>query len=416
MNFFQIIRKSNQNELDSISSSSIYDFAAEKLEPKTFAESNKTIFQVSNFFSIAYHFISFVLAVIGGWYYSLSLNSLLYQIVFLILCTLLLCVIELVKSSSSNTVFAQMIRKDKVTKISLVILVSTTIFSFVTSTYSAKVATYQISTTSTFSNIDSLQNAKIDSVNGLYSVQIQSIESSLKASQNTLNSTKNKWLRIATNKDIQDSQTSLTNVLERKEKAINQITTSTLKDTTKASSTGLEIAYFIACIIALFEVFNLCSYYYYFYYLRGCVLENNLSTAAPAAPAITHSLDERTLDDGTLDDTKKAVKTPVQDITPNEYIIPKKPYQNITPPPKKQIGFQYSSNSLNDSTLEEPKEPTKIVVKSSVQDKIKIGTCKHCESEFVKKSVRHVFCQTSCRMQNWEQEKGAKITLKSSKK
>jgi len=387
MNFFQIIKKSNQNEIDTIESSSIYDFAKEKLKPKSFAESNKIIYSVSNFFSLAYHFISLILAIIGTWIYSNTLNNIFYQIAFLLFCVLLLTVIELIKSSSSNTVFSQLIRKDKITKISLIILSLTTIFSFCTSVYSAKIATYSLATNSKFSNIDSLQNTKLDSVNSLFATQISSLESSIKASQNTLNTTKTNWKINVANKDLKEAQNALTNVLESKQNAINSITDQTQKSTKTTGEKGLEIAYFIAFIIALFELFNLASYYYYFYYLRGCVLESELikneNVESEKNDLVTTSLNDLAQD--------KQIQT---------FVEPQKVFLNEEK--KQKIGFQMNNENVQNDLVKQQNNSNSFTTDS----------CENCSKEYDRKTHNQRFCSTECRKEKWEKEKGKKLHFK----
>lgn len=406
MNFFNIIKKSKFTQIGNIESSSIYDYASESLKPKTYAESNKLIYSVSKFFTLFYHFLSFFIALGGVVVFALSFPNLVHKIGIILFGFVFLLLLEIIKNSSSDTIFKQVARKDTLPKITLLILCIATVFSFLTSVYSAKVSIFEVTTANKFVDNNTVQNAKIDSINTLYAIQIESLNSSIESSQNTLQTSKNKWLRITVQKDLQTSQNALNNVLERKENAINSITAAKEKQDNTTTLNGNEVAYFIAFVVALLEVLNLLAYFYIYNYLMNCVLEKALMTKETLNE---QPLNEKPLNEQPLNDTQNTVKTNVNDIIPNDYIIPKQPYQNTTPPTKKQIGFQFSNVSYNEpkTTYNEPKKPTQIIV----QEQIKIGKCTHCKSEFVKKNKVHRFCSTPCRMENWELVKGARLNF-----
>ena len=83
MNFFNIIKKGTNTQLESLKSSAIYDIAAEKLEPKPYATQAKPLFLLSKYFSVAYHFISYFIALIGIILFVLQLDSLLQRIIII---------------------------------------------------------------------------------------------------------------------------------------------------------------------------------------------------------------------------------------------------------------------------------------------------------------------------------------------
>ena len=388
MNFFQIIKKGTNERLNSLKNSAIYEISKEKLEPKPYSLQAKPLYLVSQFFSGAYHILSFCIALIGITIYALQLDSILQKSILILISFLFLAIIEIAKSNSSNTVFSSVARKESPNRLFLIILIITTVFSFCTSVWSAKESIYFASTNSKFSNIDSLQNSQIDSVNSLYATQISSIESSLQASQNTLQNSKNKWLKLATTKDLQTSQNSLLNVLERKEKALLSIQSNSQKDAQNTQSKGKEIAIFAAVLFAIFELLNLIAYWFIYNYYQSCLLESNL---------INDHVITSTLNDHVK--TPHLVQDQLQTITENSKIIPTNPYVNTTPNEPKKIGFQFGNNSLNE------------VVKPLKTNTTDFIYCANCNEKTERKTHNHKFCSTKCRVQNWEKEKGAKISF-----
>jgi hypothetical protein len=394
MNFFNIIRKGTNKRLEALKDSAIYEIAAEKLEPKTYASQAKPLYSLSQYFSVAYHFISYVVALIGISIYALQLDSVIQKTILILLSFLFLGIIEIAKSNSSNTVFSSLARKENPNKLFLIILLVTTVFSFVTSVWSAKESIYYASTNSKFSNIDSLQNSQIDSINNLFATQISSIESSLKASQNTLQTSKNKWLKIATNKDLQDTQNSLNNVLDRKEKALLSIQNSKTSSYKTTSEKGTEISIFAAVLFSIFEVLNLVCYWFVYQYYQSCLLENNLPNKPNEQPKEQPQIDIESITNAII----KAITNVTQSVTST--VLPNPFSQNLdNPTARNKIGFQYSNEVRNEVRNDSRNTP---------QNEIKLNEgnriCKNCNKAFVYKTSNHKFCTTECRIQHWNKE------------
>lgn len=138
MNFFNIIQKGANKHLTALKDSAIYEIAAEKLAPKSYAQLAKPLYLLSSYFSSAYHFISFIVACTGLTIFALQLDSILQKTILIILSFLLLAIIEIAKSNASNTVFSSVARKESPNKLFLIVLLVTTVFSFCTSVWSAK--------------------------------------------------------------------------------------------------------------------------------------------------------------------------------------------------------------------------------------------------------------------------------------
>lgn len=379
MNFFNIIRKGTNKHLTALKDSAIYEIAEEKLAPKSYAELAKPLYLLSNYFSTSYHFISYLVAILGIAIYTLQLDSLVQQIVILVLSFLLLLIVEIAKSNASNTVFSSVARKENSNKLFLIVLVLTTLFSFVTSVWSAKESIYYASTNTKFSNIDSLQSRQIDSVNTLFATQISSIESSLQASQNTLQTSKNKWLKIATTKDLQDTQNSLNNILERKEKAILSITSNTQNSKDTTGEKGTEIAIFAAVLFAIFEVLNLACYWFVYQYYQSCLLENNLQN---------NDLVKTT----SLNDIVTAPQI-------QSFAEPQKAFLNTEK--RQSIGFQFNSQNVQNDLA------TQINSNSFSTDK-----CENCTKQYDRKTHNQRFCSSECRKENWEKANNKKLHFK----
>jgi hypothetical protein len=389
MNFFNILQRSNHSKINDLNDSSIYEIARLTLAPKTFAEQNSTIYTIAKFFTSTYHFISFSTAFLAVYFYSKELD-LLTKIAFFIISTILLISIEVVKGSTSNSVFHSAVRKDTINKLSIFVLFITTIFSFATSVYSTKLSVYQITTNSKFASIDSTQNTQIDSINAIFDTQIKSLQSSIVSSQKTIE-TKKGWQNNLAQTNLQNAQNQLNFVLENKEKATSKIEEKAKNKLSDTSEKGLEKAYLIAFIVFLFESFNICAYYYIFYYLKNVLLESAL-IENQNDPVTTTSLNDPV--------TTTSLNDPVTTTSLKVSTIPsfENPYLNTTTTEKKQIGFQFQRQTTGNE-----------------QNKDFIN-CKNCNKRVEKKAYNHLFCSTKCRMKNWEQEKGLKLNFSSKSK
>lgn len=393
MNFFNIIKKGTTKQLESLKDSAIYEIAAEKLEAKPYAQQAKPLFLLSKYFSVAYHFISYMIALIGITLYALQLDSLIYQIMLILLSFILLGVIEIAKTNSSNSVFSAKARQEQPNQLFLAILVITTIFSFCTSVWSAKEAVYFASTDTKFSNIDSLQNSQIDSVNSLFDSQIGSLESIVLANQNTIQNTKTNWKVNTATKAIQESQTTLTNVLEKKENALLSIskTAETKKGT--AGEKGLFIAKLAAVLFLLFESLNLVAYWFLYQYYSNVVLEQNLLVDGITKTVTT-----------AVHDTKDTITATIQSVpnfVPN-YNTTANHTANVTaavqsvPKESTKIGFV---------TASVPKKEAEITAVVPNQNGNKKCLFEGCKKLYVYKIHNQKFCSENCRIENYKLKK-----------
>ncbi len=412
MNFFNIIRKSTNKSLSDLQDSAIYEIAAEKLEPKPYAQQAKPLFLLSKYFSVAYHFISYIIALIGITLYALQLDSLIYQIILVLLSFILLFVVEVAKGNASNNVFSSKARKEQPNQLFLGILVITTIFSFVTSVWSAKEAVYYASTDTKFSNIDSLQNSQIDSVNSLFATQISSLESSIKASQNVLQSTKTNWKINTAQKDLKEAQTTLTNLLQSKEKALLSISKSTESKKGTTDTNGLFIAKLAAVIFLLFESLNLIGYWFLYQYYSNVLLEKDL-VLNRLSKSLTNA----------VHDVSQTVTTAVNNlahttVVPNTAVVPNAvpttavhttavPSQVTAVSKPQTIGFKIPSQTVSQvsQTTAVPSVPNSV---PNLQTAVLNGNrlCKHCQKPYIYKQAKQKFCSSECRITNWKQTTG----------
>jgi len=404
MNFFNIIRKGTNKDLVALQDSAIYEIAAEKLEPKPYATQAKPLFLLSKYFSAAYHFISYIIALIGITLYALQLDSIIYQIILVLLSFILLFVVEIAKGNASNNVFSAKARKEEPNKLFLGILVITTIFSFVTSVWSAKEAVYFASTDTKFSNIDSLKNSQIDSVNSLFATQISSLESSIKASQNVLQSTKTNWKINTAQKDLKESQTTLTNVLEKKETALLSISKSVESQKGTTDTNGLFIAKLAAVIFLLFESLNLVGYWFLYQYYSNVLLEKDLvlnrlsksltNAVHDAAQTVTSTVNNLANSISNLNHTTAVHTTAVPD--------------QVTAVSKPQtIGFKMPSQTVSQvsQTTAVPSVPNGVPNQTTaVQNGNRL--CLHCQKHYIYKQAKQKFCSSECRITNWKQTTG----------
>lgn len=397
MNFFNIIKKGTNKQLDSLKDSAIYEIAAEKLEAKPYAQQAKPLFLLSKYFSVAYHFISYIVALIGIILYSMQLDSIIYQIILVLLSFILLFVVEVAKGNASNNVFSSKARQEQPNQLFLSILVITTIFSFCTSVWSAKEAVYFASTDTKYSNIDSLQNSQIDSVNSLYATQISSTESSILASQNVLKSTKTNWKINTAQKDLKEAQTTLTNLLEKKETSLLSIskTAETKKGTT--GEKGLFIAKLAAVIFLLFESLNLVCYWFLYQYYSTVLLEKDL---------VLNKLSKAITD--TVHDVSQTVTSAITNIAPTTAVTsavvnPQIVTNAVTNP----IGFKTNYNSQK-TPLVAPNSQITATQTPAVPNQNGNRICEYseCQKAYTYKVHNQKFCSEKCRIDNWKKTTG----------
>lgn len=259
--------------------------------------------------------------------------------------------------------------------------------------------------------MDTLQNSQIDSVNNLFATQISSIESSLKASQNTLQTSKNKWLRIATTKDLQDTQNSLNNILERKERALQSITSNTESSKGKTDQKGTQIAIFAAVLFALFEVLNLVCYWFVYQYYQSCLLENNLPNEPNEQPNQTSQT--QTVTDTVTNAVISAfqnlsLQLTTHDVTPSVIPTFSEPQK-----PQKSIGFQFGNDSQKTTHVSQNEPKTEQKTELTKGNRI----CQYdgCKKAYTYKVHNQKFCSETCRINNWNQKTGKKFILKGGK-
>lgn len=408
MNFFNIIRKGTDKRLSDLKGSAIYEIATEKLEPKPYAQLAKPLYLVSQWFSVGYHFISYVIALLGIVLFSFQLDSMIYQIILVLLSFILLAVIEIAKTNASNTIFSSIARKDNLNGLFLSILILTTLFSFGTSVWSANNAVYYASTNTKFNSIDSLQNNQIDSINSLYSIQISSLESSILASQNTLKTTSVNWKVNTAQTNLKESQKELTKLLESKQNSILQIKSEKDNQISKTDKNGSQTAKIAAVIFALFEVLNLVSYWFLYHYYTNVVLEKNLfldNITKRITTAVHDATDTLTSTVSNLAHTA-AVNTT---IVPNTVTAVSKP-QTIGFKIPSQIVSQTSQTTAVSSV---PNVPNSVhSVPNSVPNEQKTvlsngnRLCTHCNKPYIYKQSKQKFCSSECRITKWKQTTG----------
>lgn len=397
MNFFSIIRKGTGKSLNALKDSAIYEIATEKLEPKPYAQQAKPLYLLSKYFSVAYHFISYSVALTGIILYSMQLDSIIYQIILILLAFILLFVIETAKGNSSNNVFSSTARKEQPNNLFLAILVITTIFSFCTSVWSAKEAVYYASTDSKFVSMDSLKSSQIDSVNTLYSTQIASLESVILSNQNTLNSTKTNWKVNTATKAIQESQIKLSDILEEKQMALLAISSTIEGKKATTGEKGIFIASLAAVIFFIFEIFNLVSYWFLYQYYSSVLLEKDL---------VLNKLSKTITD--TVQDVTDTITNTVSNLTHTTAVqTTGVPSQVIAVSQPSQIGFKMPSQ-VSHGTVVSSTVPIQKTAVSSNGNRI----CKHCGTPYIYKQAKQKFCSSECRINNWKMVNGRSFKMK----
>lgn len=412
MNFFEIIRKGTNKDLTALQDSAIYEIAAKKLEAKSYANEAKPLFLLSKYFSVAYHFIGYFIALIGVILYSFQLDSLIYQIILIVLSILLLSVIEIAKSNSSNSVFSAKARKEDPNKLFLVILVITTIFSFVTSVWSAKEAVYFASTDTKFSNIDSLQNSQIDSVNSLYAKQMIGLESLIEVNQNVIKTTKTNWkINIATD-GLNKAQTKLTDVLEKKETALLSISKSVELQKGTTDTKGEFIAKLAAVIFFIFEVLNLVAYWFLYQYYSNVILEQNIpfeGITKTVTTAVKNAAESITSAVHTVPNFVPNFRYTANDtasVTTSVLIVPNSVPNGVPNTVQTVPNVPKQSNPIGFVTTHVPKKEAEIIatVPNPVpnQNGNKVCQFEGCKKLYVYKIHNQKFCSENCRIENYK--------------
>ncbi len=382
MNFFQIIRKGTSKTVSKIRNTAIYDFAAEKLEPKPYAQQAKPLYLASKWFSNAYHFLSYVIAFCGLLLFAHSIESWFQRVSIVLIGTILLLLLELAKSNTSHSVFFSVAREETVDKLFLIVLIVSCLFSFVVSVYSAKEAVFYAATTDKISqNNDALQS-ETDSLKNVYDAQISIIQSSLKSSSATLEKYPTGWKANVARQDLEKANKSLERAVFEKEKSLSNLSEKYQGTEQKTTIAGTETALIAAVLFAIFEVMNILGYWFYYHYLSNCLLEKDLilqNTSSVVKNAINAV---NTFAVNTLD-----VKSDLQ------------PTAKYTNP----IGFK------TNPTLKPP-------LATASTTNVEQGTrhCQHCATKYVYKIHNQKFCSEQCRITNWKQRTGK--TFKKGKK
>ncbi len=385
MNFFQIIRKGTSKTVSKIRNTAIYDFAAEKLEPKPYAQQAKPLFLASKWFSNLYHFLSYIIAFFGLMLFAYPIESWFQRVAIGIIGTVLLFLIELAKSNTSHSVFSSIARKETVNKLFLSIFIVSTLFSFFVSVYSAKQAVFYAATTDKITqNNDALQN-ETDSIKSVFDKRISIIQNSLESSSATLKKYPTGWKANTARQDLEKANESLEKVIFEKEKSLSNLSERYGGTDQKTTDAGTETAIIAAVLFALFEMLNVLGYWFYYYYLSNCLLEKDL-VLTNTDNAISRVIDNL----GTFSVNTQSVPTNLQ---------PTSRHHN-------PIGFQ---------TNYQKNDPPKTIATQTVGNGTN-GTkkCNHCRNEYIYKVSRQKFCSDKCRIENWKQVKGK--TFKKGKK
>ncbi len=385
MNFFQIIRKGTSKTVSKIRNTAIYDFAAEKLEPKPYAQQAKPLFLASKWFSNSYHFLSYVIAFFGLMLFAYPIESWFQRVAIGIIGTVLLFLIELAKSNTSHSVFSSIARKETVNKLFLSIFIVATLFSFFVSVYSAKQAVFYAATTDKISqNNDDLQN-ETDSLKNAFDARIATIQISLESSSATLKKYSTGWRANKAREDLEKSNQSLEKVLFEKEKSLANLSEKYEGTEAKTTKAGTETAIIAAVLFALFETLNVFAYWFYYYYLSNCLLEKDL----------------------VLVNTNNAISS-IIDATRTFSVNTQSVPTNLQP-------TSQHNNPIGCNTNYQKNEPPKTIVTKIVGNGTN-GTknCNHCNNEYIYKVSRQKFCSDKCRIDNWKQVKGK--TFKKGKK
>ncbi len=374
MNFFQIIRKGTSKTVSKIRNTAIYDFAAEKLEPKPYAEQAKPLYLASKWFSNLYHFLSYIIAFFGLMLFAYPIESWFQRVAIGIIGTVLLLLIELAKSNTSHSVFSSIARKETVGKLFLSILILSTIFSFLVSVYSAKTAVFYAATTSKITqNNDALQN-ETDSLKNVFDARIAIIQNSLESSSATLKKYPTGWKANVARQDLEKANASLERVVAEKEKTLSLLSqqyAGTDKETTKA---GTETAIIVAVLFALFELLNILAYWFYYYYLSNCLLEKDL-VLQKTDSSVTNAID--------------AVKTFA--VNTSAVIGNTQPTAQHHNP----IGFQLNTNKTQPISTSQ----TATVTEGKRR-------CQNCNKPYVYKIHNQKFCSEQCRITKWKEKTG----------
>ena len=374
MNFFKIIRKGTSKTVSKIRNTAIYDFAAEKLEPKPYAEQAKPLYLASKWFSNLYHFLSCLIAFCGLALFVYPIESWFQRVAIGIIGTILLVLIELAKSNTSHSIFSSIARKDGINKLFLSVFIATTTFSFVVSVYSAKEAVFYAATTEKITQNDDALQSETDSLKNAFDTRISIVQKSLESSSATLEKYKTGWRANTARQDLEKANQSLEKILFEKEKSLSKTSKKYEGTAEKMTDEGTKTAIIAAILFAIFETMNVLAYWFYYYYLSNCLLEKEL-VLQKTSNVVTNAID--------------AVKTFA--VNTNAVTGVGQPTAHYRNP----IGFQ---------TTNPQKQQDQIPPTAAVGQGTRI--CKHCATSYVYKIHNQKFCSEQCRITNWKQRTG----------
>jgi hypothetical protein len=234
-------------------------------------------------------------------------------------------------------------------------------------------------------------------------LQISSIESSIKASQNTVQ-TKKGWQLNVAQTNLQNSQNSLNTVLEKKETALLSISKSIELQKGTTDTNGLFIAKLAAVVFLLFETLNLLCYWFIYQYYSNVVLENTVFKE------ITKSITNA------VHDATHTVTSAFTNIAPTNAVTSTVfPPTIVTNSHRNTIGFQTNNSNSNSQITAAVSQITPQTQTVLTGNGNKICLNSDCQKAYIYKVHNQKFCSEKCRIQSWN-KKSDKPFIKGKKK
>ena len=401
-----------------------YSEAEKLLKAVPYAKKNRKKYIFANGYASFYHVISFVLGIATVFLIAKLLINYDNPITFFfstligIILIAVLAGLELFKSSSSTDVFKAIAKEETPTNSAKFGMFGTFVLSVIISSIGGGFLSIELNDKTI--SIQNTTKVEKDSLISLYSLQLAGYDSSINSSQKTLIKNKTGWRANVARQDLEKATENKNRILDKLEG--KQTTIQKLSETKilLADEENYKLASIVGFIVFILECFSILAYRYKFLYLRNCEREGvNFGFLKKK-----NALSDRKNNDFDINDITESIKdlfknlsTSIQNQANQTFAEPNKAYSRQTAgfqtysehqkqeSKRNPIGFQYENN-------QNAQEDNAIRLTQSVKrNALETGNryCLYCDKPYTYKVNHQKFCSKKCRMDNWEEEKGAKL-------
>ncbi len=401
-----------------------YSEAEKLLKPIPYAKKNRKTYIFANGYASFYHFISFLLGLatvfLVAKLFITEQNTITFffsTLIFLVLVAIL-AGLELFKSNASTDVFKAIAKEETPTTGAKFGMFGTFVLSVIISAIGGGFLSLELNDKTL--SIQNTSQIETDSLKSLYSSQIAAYDSSINSAQKTLVRYKTGWRANTARADLEKATAAKNEILDKLD---GKLTTSQKISDAKillADKENFDLSLLVGFIVFFLECFCILAYRYKFIYLRNCEREGvNFGILQKK-----NALDDRKNNDFDMNDITESIKdlfknlsNSIQNQANQTFSEPNKAYS------RQSAGFQtYGSEYKTESKRNpigfkfEKKTETEENNATRLTDSVKRNAletgnryCLYCDKPYTYKVNHQKFCSKKCRMDSWEEVKGAKL-------